>query len=275
MTESVQYLILAVIQAATEFLPVSSSGHLLFLKGLMHIEEIPVLFDIVVHVGSLLAIVAFFRKTLIETIRGAWRECYSKDQKKPHLRLLLFIIVSTLITFAFYTLFKQRIENSYGSPQILVYTFGFTTVLIFSTAFLKEGKSSIPEKGFHLPILVGLFQGLAIMPGISRSGSTITPLLYFGIRRDRAGFYSFALAIPAILGALLFKLIEVDSIAYMKSHGLILGLSLLVSTIFSFFFLALLMFVLRRKKFWLFSLYTAAMAVVSLILFSGGGGGVF
>ncbi len=268
MTEPVHYILLALVQAATEFLPVSSSGHLLFLKGLMHIEEIPVLFDIVVHTGSLAAIVLYFRKPLGETITGAWCECFRKKPGKYHLRFLIFMMVSTIITFMFYVIFKQRIETQYGSPRILVYTFGFTTLLLFSTAFVKAGKVSVTQKGFLIPVIVGLFQGLAIMPGISRSGSTIAPLLRSGVRRESAGFYSFVLAIPAILGALIFKLLKGESIEYITSHVLILGISLVISAGFSFLFLALLMLTLKKGKFWLFAFYTAAMSIVSLLMFN-------
>ena len=262
------YILLSFIQAATEFLPVSSSGHLLFFKGFFHIQEIPIIFDIVVHVGSLTAILVFYGKRLMETLKKAWLEQAEKREQKIHSKLILYIVVSTCVTLLFYTLLKEPIETHYQSPSILFTTYLVTTVILFSTFFMRKVIGTyVWQKSIVLPLIVGLFQGLAIMPGISRSGATISPLLLMGIKKEEAAYYSFVLAIPAILGAFVFKLSDLESVTFLTEHAGIIAISFIVSVLFSYLFLAMLTFILKKGKFWLFAFYTLTMAVVSLIIF--------
>ena len=107
---SLHYLILSFIQAATEFLPISSSGHLLFLKGLFEQSDIPIIFDVVVHVGSLIAIIVFYRKRFVEALRNGFLEWKEKREKRPHIRLVFYIFLSTVVTFVFY-LFMLRLAQ--------------------------------------------------------------------------------------------------------------------------------------------------------------------
>ena len=264
------YLLLSIIQAATEFLPISSSGHLLFLKGLLNHEEIPILFDIIVHVGSLMAIVIYYFNRLRSTVNHARLELVDKENdEKQHLKWILFLLFSTAVTFVFYLLFKEFIERRYQTPSILVVTYVFSSVVLFSTIFTKkiQKKSSLIHKSILVPVLVGLFQGFAIFPGISRSGLTIAPMLLSGIEKEESAYYSFSLAIPAILGALLFKILEMESWHYLAAHWVILMISFLVSACFSYLFLRLLIFCIKKEKFWLFSTYTFVLAIVSYIIF--------
>jgi len=266
--QPLHYVFLSFVQAATEFLPISSSGHLLFFKGLFHSSGIPILFDIVVHVGSLIAIVVFYSKRIGKTLGSAWLELIGKREEKYNSIFLFYIALSTVVTFVFYLILKDPIEMKYRSPSILFVTYLVTTGMLLLTYLEgKKDKSEIATKSVFLPIAVGLLQGFAIMPGISRSGLTISPLLLMGIRREEAAYYSFFLAIPAILGALVFKLFEMESIGFLIDHWETVVLCFGVSTLFSYLFLALLNLILRRGRFWTFSAYTLVMAVVSLIIF--------
>lgn len=263
-----QIFILALIQAATEFLPVSSSGHLLFYKELLEQAESSILFDIFVHVGSLIAILAFFRRKIRETCAGAWAEITQNKREKYNVRFLLFVAVSTVVTFCFYLVFRAFIETEYTSARLLPVTFLFTSLLLFSTLIKRNiDRESVARKRIVAPIIVGLFQGIAILPGVSRSGATISTLLFMGVEREDAAYYSFFLAIPAILGALMFKLLDLGSVDYIASHWGILLLSFLVSAFFSFLFLALLNTLVKKGRFWLFGFYTLGMAVASFVLF--------
>jgi len=262
------YFILALIQAATEFLPVSSSGHLLFMKGILGGEQIPVIFDIVVHTGSLLAILIFYRDKLVNTFKGAREENQQKLLSGPNCRFIGYIAISTLITFGIYLIFKDPIERLYQSPAILWTTYIVTTLLLFSTGLLKKNKTvPIAQKGVLLPIIAGFFQGVAIFPGVSRSGATISSLLWFRVKREEAAYYSFFLAIPAILGALIFKLADLENLAFLVENSWVILSSFFVSTLFSYLFLKLLVFVIRRGHLWYFGIYTMMLAVVSFILF--------
>lgn len=266
--DGMYYVVLSVAQAATEFLPVSSSGHLLFLKGLLGTLHIPIIFDVVVHVGSLVAILVFYCPRIFETLKNAGREIGEKREQKDNVKLLSYLAVSTVVTFLFYLIFKRWLETGYQSPSVLVITYSITTVVLFST-YLTEHRQTkaVWERGIVLPVLVGLLQGIAILPGISRSGFTIAPLLLLGIKREEAAYYSFFLAIPAILGALVLKLFEVGGIQFLVDHWAIVTLSFVTSMLFSYCFLVLLVAVLKRGRFWVFSGYTLSVAVVSGVIF--------
>ena len=262
------YILLSFIQAATEFLPVSSSGHLLFFKGLFHIQQIPIIFDIVFHVGSLTAILVFYGKRLVDMFKNAWLEQTERREQKSHSKMILYIAVSTCVTLLFYAMFKDPIETHYQSPSILFTTYAVTTVILCSTFFMRKAEGThVSQKNMILPLTVGLFQGFAIMPGISRSGATISPLLLMGIKKEEAAYYSFVLAIPALLGAFVFKLSDLESITFLMEHVDIIVISFIVSVFFSYLFLAMLTFILKKGKFWLFAFYTLTMAVLSLIVF--------
>jgi undecaprenyl-diphosphatase len=266
--ESLQLLLLSVVQAATEFLPISSSGHLLFLKGIFHLEDIPILFDVLLHVGSLTAIVFYYRRQLAHTLMGSVSELKTRPVEKPETKFLLFAILSTLVTFVIFLAFEDPIESAFSSPSVLACTYMATTVILLST-WLMRGRPTHPISldGWRLPILVGLFQGLAILPGVSRSGSTIAILLLLNIKRDEAAYYSFFLAIPAILGGMVFEMMDIEALAYLSSHAPIMIASFLLSAGFSYLFLSLLSLVIRKEKFWVFSFYTFGMAIAALIIF--------
>lgn len=261
-------ILLSFIQSATEFLPVSSSGHLLFMKGLFNLEKIPIIFDIIIHVGSLVSILIFYYQRILKLLSQLILEWRTGARQKPQTRFIIYIVISTLATMLIYVLFNDTIEAQYETPSVLAFTFLFTTILIFSTVFISKNKSkSITQKGILLPIFAGFFQGLAILPGVSRSGSTISTLLHFNIKKEDAAFYSFFLAIPAILGALVFKITDLDSLSYLTDHWLLILISFFLTALFSFFFLFLLTWILSKGKLWYFSFYTLAMAITAWILF--------
>ena len=265
-----QCLILAVVQSATEFLPVSSSGHLLFMKGLFGIEEMPILVDIVLHAGSLVAVLFYFRKKLMDTLKQAGMEIARREMKQPNVRLLLYVFISSGVTFAVYKLFGDAIEKAFHEPDVLPLMFGITTVVLALTLVLRNRASTpmpIHEKSALFPVLVGLFQGVAILPGVSRSGSTISASLYQGVRKDEAVYYSFLLFIPAMLGAILFEGLEPGSGAFFSKNWLLLGILFVVSALASLLFLAILSWITLRGSIHLFAFYTGGMAVISWLLF--------
>ena len=269
MIQLIHYFILSVVQAATEFLPISSSGHLLFLKGVFHSLDIPIIFDIIIHVGSATAIIFYYRKKIGETLLHSFSEVKNRDFSGTHFIFLSYAALSTIITFVFYIIAKKYIEAKYQSPSVLFFTYLVTTVILFSTFFAKKRPQiDISKRSILLPIVVGLFQGFAIMPGISRSGATISPLLLMGIKRKEAAYYSFFMAIPAIIGALILKIGELGSMAYLRDNPLIIVVSFIFSAVFSYLFLSLLTLVLKKGKFWLFSFYTLLVSIICLFIFN-------
>ncbi|MBN2103380.1 undecaprenyl-diphosphate phosphatase [bacterium] len=263
-----QGLLLSFIQAATEFLPISSSGHLLFIKGLLHYSEIPLIYDILMHGGSLVAVCCFYFSKIRQTFGGAYIEIKQRQPDKQQSRFLIYIIISSVVTFAGYLIFKNPIESGFESPSVLQITFLVTTLILLSVRFFgpKENRR-VSEKAFYFAIIVGLFQALAILPGISRSGTTISVMLLFGIKREEAAYYSFMLFIPAVLGAVVFKLSDISSIHYIQANWFFLILAFLSAFGFSYLFLSLLVWIIRHGRLWMFAFYTFILAGVAWILF--------
>ncbi|MFH1868518.1 MAG: undecaprenyl-diphosphate phosphatase [Candidatus Omnitrophota bacterium] len=195
----IQTIISGIVQGLTEFLPVSSSGHLVMLHHYFGIKEPQLFFDIILHVATLFAILVYFRRDIISV--------FTKER-----RLLLFILVGTIPTAIIGLLFKDIFESLFVHVK-------FTGLMLFITAnFLfagdwaakKQKAESSPPKGlgFRRALLIGFVQALSMAPGISRSGSTIATGLLLRLDKKEAVRFSFLLAMPAILGALLFKLVD-------------------------------------------------------------------
>ena len=234
-------LFLAAVQAVTEFLPVSSSGHLALLSNLI---SSPDLFLITaLHVASLIAVLVFTRKEIITLIS------FDKKYRKLWIYLIIATIPAALIGF----LFRNLIENSLSSFLFLGLAFIFTGfVLLLTKAKWKPGKLNWKNSLF-----IGLFQVLALFPGISRSGMTISSALFSGIDKEKAVKFSFLLFIPLSLGAMF---LEFGS-AYF-SFALIL--SFILCFFLSLLFLNLLLKIIKADSFWMFAFYCWGIGIVSL-----------
>ncbi|MBN2586671.1 MAG: undecaprenyl-diphosphate phosphatase [Candidatus Fermentibacteraceae bacterium] len=191
-------ILLALIQGLTEFLPVSSSGHLALGGLLMKVPGGDISFEVVVHLGTLMAVLAVYRKDLTDLLAGIFR----RDRGSLTLAGTL-AVASVPAALAGYFL-QDSIEGLFGSPVTVSVMLLITGSALFSTRFVKPGTRSRPTVSGSL--LVGVSQAVALLPGISRSGFTISAGLFSGIRREDAARFSFLLSVPAILGAALLKL---------------------------------------------------------------------
>ena len=266
--DEIRIIFLSFIQAVTEFLPISSSGHVLFFKSVFDVNKIPIMFDVLVHVGSLVAILAFYYRDIISKFKGMGQEIRERQKEKSHVKWIIYAAISTSITFVFYLVFKKHIDSRFGNPSDLFIMFLITSGFLLLTFFFRNRpKTVVINKGILLPLVVGLVQGLAIFPGISRSGVTISLLLILGVKNKEAAFYSFFLAIPAILGALIISCFNSGNMTYLVNSWEIMTVAFGVSAIFSYIFLFLLIGVLKKGRFWFFSIYTLIMAILSLAIF--------
>ena len=258
---------LSFIQSFTEFLPVSSSGHLLFFKAIFH-HDIPLINDIVLHLGSLAAVITYFRLRIRRTLETAILEMRRRRSDKPNSKFILYVSVSTLVTLTGYLIFQDAIEAQFKSPDILKFTYVITTLVLISTVLSRNRQDRpISGKTIFFAVIVGAVQILAILPGVSRSGMTISVMLLLGADRSEAAYYSFMLFIPATLGAFLFGLSDVSNFQFLQTYWLPLLISLLSTVVFSYLFLSLLAWIVRRGRLYLFSVYTLGMAVLAWILF--------
>jgi undecaprenyl-diphosphatase len=211
----IEALFLGIIQGLTEFLPISSSGHLVLFQNLLGITAPELLFDICLHVGTLGAVVAVFqqdiRRIVLTLIRlpalagsaGGFKPLVATDES---IRMIALIAVGSLPTAVLGLLFRQMVDQLFSSIGLVGLMLLTTGCLLWFTRRLKPSGRRISDVTFKDALLIGLVQGLAILPGISRSGSTISVALFLGVDRDLAGRFSFLLSIPAILGALILGL---------------------------------------------------------------------
>ncbi len=242
-----QTIFLASLQGITEFLPISSSGHLAIFQKLFNLGT-PVIFDIFVHVGTLLAIIFFFRKQLWKILKGLF------IKEKDSWRLFWLLVVGSLPALFVGLFLQKHIELIFSSLRLIAFSFLLTGIFLISTKFLKtKRKKNLFSLRWMDALAVGLFQALAILPGVSRSGSTIVGGLMRNFKQETAFQYSFFLAIPAILGALTLQIPDLKNQSSLFLFQSILGM--LVAFGVGFFALKILKKVLLNSQFWLFGFY--------------------
>ncbi|MDY6989771.1 MAG: undecaprenyl-diphosphate phosphatase [Thermodesulfobacteriota bacterium] len=210
-----QAILLGIVQGLTEFLPVSSSGHLVLLQSLFGLKEPELFFDVSVHVGTLAAVCIFFFRDLRDIAvaffsKSTWAAGdigrLHQWRQVPEMRLLALIFIGSLPTAAIGLAFRPLAAILFSSTRlvgIMLLVTGF--LLWFTRTMKKEGRRELTVWD---ALCVGVIQGLAILPGISRSGSTIAIGLFKGLDRETAARYSFLLSIPAIVGAMALELIQ-------------------------------------------------------------------
>jgi undecaprenyl-diphosphatase len=256
-------ILLGLVQGITEFLPVSSSGHLVLFKRILSVEDVPLLFDVLLHVATLIVIIYFFRsrifiiiKAMVSTLKG------STDQSdREQMRLVLVILAGTVLTAVIgFTL--QDIQM-FHETQTVSLLFILTGVLLLSLRFIPK-REDRPVRLSH-GIWVGIAQGLGTLPGISRSGITISAGIYSGLERKRAGELSFLLSIPAVAGALILELSDAASLSAQLSFTAIAGgfITALVTGLLS---LKLLFFLINSGRLYMFSFYLIPLGCAGLFV---------
>lgn len=264
-------VMLGILQGVTEFLPVSSSGHLALMQHFLGLREPQVFFDVMLHLGTLGAVIIAYRRSIRE-LAGAslsaianprfYRRPISTIKGSTNLKLIWFIFLGSVPTGAIAIVFKQQLEALFVKPTVVAMML-MTTGVILQLPRLRRNTvpGDCPVRFWHSP-LIGIAQGLAITPGISRSGTTISLALLLGISSKQAARFSFLLSIPAILGAVLLKLKDVASIS-VSPMAVVIG----TLTAFAVGYIALrvLLAALDRGKFTGFSYYCFALGMGVLI----------
>ena len=269
-------ILLGVLQGLTEFLPVSSSGHLVLAQHFLGLNEPLVFFDVMLHVGTLAAVIVIYRGAIARLVSGGLSTLTNKAfyqnpiitlNSSYELRFIWLIILGSIPTGIIAVLFKTQLE-SFFEEVLIVSVMLIVTGMILQLPKLRrdhlEESDSSPNivKSWHAP-MIGIGQGCAITPGISRSGSTISIALLMGIPAKIAAEYSFLLSIPAILGAVALK---IPDIADTSIPLYILGTGMLTAFVVGYIALRLLLAVLNRGHFSLFSYYCIALGIISLII---------
>jgi len=255
-------IFLGIVQGLTEFLPISSSGHLVFFQFLFGMKEPRLFFDVMLHFGTLLAVVIYFRRDIGGIIRGIGSTVTGKRKNEEGTRLFFLILVASIPTGLMGILFKDWFESLFSKPNIVGGMLLITGSILWLTRWVKREGGSLEKMRWIDAILIGVVQGVAIIPGISRSGATISMGLFCGLNRELAGRFSFLLSIPAILGAMLLELWKVDSMPELQAVSIGTAMAFLAG----FLSLAFLMKVIQMGKIYNFSYYCWGIGVVMIFL---------
>lgn len=194
----IESLLLGLLQGLAEFLPISSSGHLVLGKSLLGMKDVGMFFDVMLHAGTLLSIFVFFRKKLLQIIVGIFKK------EKESCQYAFYVILASIPTAIIGIGFKDALESLFTNPRAVSIALLFTGTLLFLTRFAKQtDKEEFASMTWWKALVIGVVQGIACIPGISRSGSTISAMLFLKVNRKFAGEFSFLMSIPAVGGAAL------------------------------------------------------------------------
>lgn len=262
----IQSIALGLIQGLTEFLPVSSSGHLVIFERLFNVEAHNLVFEVLVHLGTLVAVIIYFREKLFFIVYSIIKSPFAgvrSPESKSYARLGWFLILGTVPAAVIGLLFENYVELAFASPRWSSAMLLVTALILILTKRVKREDKNL---NFGRTILIGFAQALAIMPGISRSGTTISAGMFSGMNKAEAAEFSFMLSIPAILGATVLQL--PDFFAELGNVKLVLVqiAGAAAAGIVGYLSIAMLMNIIKKGKFFYFGLYCAAVGILGIIL---------
>ena len=267
-----QVIFLGIIQGLTEVLPISSSGHLVIFQNLMGLKDPELLLDISLHVGTLLAVLIFFRtdiKTMVfESIDFAGKALKEKTpignvRQSPHAALALWVLLGTIPTAIIGLIIDSFSHMMFGSARFAGFMLIVTGAILAISRLIPDHIKNKKQVGLASAIAVGLVQGAAVIPGISRSGSTIVCGLFLGLDREMAGKFSFLLSVPAIIGASILKF-DIAEIAYIGIIPLLTGI--LVSFIVGLIALKIMMGMLKKGNLYYFAPYCFMAGILAIFI---------
>jgi len=265
MTE-LQVIVLAIVQGLTEFLPISSSGHLVLVPAFLGWADQGLAFDVAVHFGSLIAVLLFFRKDVHGLLRGGV-QVLGANVKTIESRMALGIGLGTIPAAIAGLLFADWIAANLRSPTVIVYTLsGYAILMVLADRYGRKSRdiASVQVKD---AVLVGIAQALALVPGTSRSGVTISAAMALGFERQDAARFSFLLAVPVILLATLYSLYGLLTANILVAWEP-LAIGVLVSAIVAYASIEFFMRFVSRIGLLPFAIYRLVLAAVILYVFS-------
>lgn len=264
----VKAIILGIVQGLSEFLPISSSGHLVIVEHLMNFNLGGLSFEVFVHFGTLLAVCWAFRMDLIRlfaAIPDIFR-LFSPDlpaERKEYALLDIYIIIGSIPAAVIGLLFENAIERIFENHVIALYMLFLTGLIVWSSRYAGENTRHVNGlRGF----VIGIAQAVSILPGISRSGTTIVTGLWMGVERLRAARFSFLLSVPVIFGATLLKSHDLMKNPLPSSDTLPLLLAGAAAAISGYFAIVWLMKIIQKQKFEWFGIYCIAVSILGLML---------
>lgn len=265
-----QAIILGIVQGLTEFLPVSSSGHLVltpYLLGWQIPEEQVFVFDVLVQIGTLLAVIAFFWKDLwailTRFLAGFWKkEAYQEFEVRMGLYLILATVPAVVLGLAF----KDTVEAAFSSPTFTLLALIFTAVLMIAAEQFGKRIQEMEQLTWLDAVIIGCFQALALFPGVSRSGSTISGGMFRKLDRPAAARFSFLMAVPVMLGAGGVAVLDLLDVPNLGEFLLPMAAGFATAAVVGYFSIRWLLGYLAHHRLSNFSIYLIILSTLILIL---------
>lgn len=268
----IQALVLGIIQGATEFLPISSSGHLVLAPWLFcwQIDQQQAfIFDVLVQWGTILAVIVYFRYDLWQLLMAGFRSLQGGAAwREPMARRAWLIIVASFPAAVFGLLIKSTVELTFSSPLAVAFFLMGTAVLLALSEQLGKLDRSLDSLNRFDAIWIGLFQAMALFPGISRSGSTIAGGLLRGLNREQAARFSFLLAVPTMIGAGFIALLDLGQSVNVAAQIGPLLIGFIAAAIVGLIAIHWLLAFLRTRRLFGFALYCALLSLGSMLIYA-------
>ena len=250
-------IVLGILQGLTEFLPVSSSGHLVLTQAILGIKQPGVSFELILHLGTLLAVLLYFRTKILLLIRSLFNSSMITERK-----IIWYLIIGTIPAGIVGVLLDDFFEQAFSNPLMTSFMLLVTGGILLSIRLVKTGSKPVT---LFSGLIMGIGQAIAIMPGISRSGSSIVAGILVGVKPGEAAEFSFLLAIPAILGAVVLKSKEFLALDTVLAGQYLVGM--LCSFAFGLAAVSVLLSVIRKGKLDYFAYYCFAIGLMGIYLF--------
>ncbi len=269
MMEILKAILLGVVQGLTEFLPVSSTAHLRIIPSFFGWQDIGASYTAVMQVGTMLAIIIYFRNDLINMVTSTLQSLKTRDFKSKDTKLFIMIILGTIpiviVGFLLKDFIRHEFRNMYVVASSLIF---FSLVLWFADRFTKK-TVNMEKLGYVDGLIIGFFQALALIPGASRSGSTISGAFFRNMTREDAARFSFLLSIPAVLLSGTYELFS-QRAELMRADSAILSLVIatIVSGVVGYWSIGFLLNFIKKHSMMLFVVYRIAFGILIIILLS-------
>ena len=266
----IQAIIIGLVQGLTEFLPVSSSAHLIFAQQALGVTDVGLAFDVLLHAGTLVAVVVYFFDDIVNMIKGFLLSLIDLKEgkfipeikKDPYKKLAWLTIIATIPVGIVGVLFNDAVEELFTGLTIPAFLLLITGCLLYVSQRMNSGRIDVKNLSIKEALFMGCGQALAVLPGLSRSGTTIAAGLFAGLDKEFAAKFSFILSIPAILGAAVFELRHIGG-ANVEIGACIAGF--IVAVISGYFAISVLLKIVREKSLDIFAYYCWIVGLIVLV----------
>lgn len=251
-----QSVVLGVVQGITEFLPISSTAHLILTPLFLGWKDPGLTFDVALHVGTFLAVAAYFRQDIALMIRGGLsslrRPNFAED---PYQRLAWLTVIGCVPAGIVGILFEKAIETTLRSPYVIAGTLSGVALLLLLAEFVGKRDRDVKHLTLRDALLIGIAQACALIPGVSRSGATMTMGMFSGLSREASARFSFLLGVPIIFASCLFKLRDLPGAGLTSTELVAMGVGVLTSAVTGYFVIKFLLGFLAKRSMMVFIVY--------------------